>query len=66
MRVYVNGQLKNAMLVSRTLSGNTWNIRTGATGNPSYPYWVNGKIDDVRIYRRALGADGIQRLYPGY
>ena len=66
MRAYVNGQLQNTILVSGTLATNSRNIRIGASENSSYPYWVNGKIDDVRIYRRALGSDEIQRLYLGY
>ena len=36
-------------------------IGTGQTGNNDYHF--TGKIDDVRIYNRALSSDEITRLY---
>jgi len=31
----------------------------------SYPEWLNGTLDDVRIYNRALSSDEILKLYNG-
>lgn len=63
MKLYVNGTLKGSFAVSGTLQTNTRSIWIGASENPSYPYPVSGKIDDVRIYRRALSSAEIQGLY---
>jgi len=37
------------------------NVRIG--GHPTGSYYLNGSLDDVRIYNRALSADEIQALY---
>lgn len=33
--------------------------------NSAYPHWLNGALDDVRIYNRVLTDEEIQELYPG-
>jgi hypothetical protein len=63
MRLFINGTLKRSLAVSDTLRLNSRSIWIGGTENPSYPYWVNGKIDDIRIFRRALSDVEIQVLY---
>jgi hypothetical protein len=57
---------KNGVLVGSTASGDEagpWNFQIGkgyTTGTS--PYWP-GRIDDVRIYNRALSASEVQALY---
>jgi len=63
MKLFVNGTLGRSMTVSDTLRLNTRSIWIGGTENPTYPYWVNGKIDDIRIYRRTLSDLEIRVLH---
>ena len=63
MKIYVNGVLENSLAVSKTLGSNNGDLTIGRMNNPSYPYYVGGKIDDVRIYNCALTASEIQTLY---
>jgi hypothetical protein len=37
----------------------------GRSGSPSYPYYFNGTIDEVKIYNRVLSSDEVQTLYWG-
>ena len=31
--------------------------------NQLYPYWLNGKLDDIAIYNRALTAQEVSQMY---
>lgn len=59
---YINGTLINDYSITGNSTTNTNPIRIGANsilnGN-----WFNGKIDDIRVYNRALTFIEIQRLY---
>jgi len=35
----------------------------GYCGRTVYPYFLNGMVDDIRIYNRALAETEIQQLY---
>jgi len=61
MRGYLNGvEANNPKNISMVGDINTTDILTiGQGGN----YYLNGSLDDVRIYNRALSADEIQALY---
>jgi len=63
--VYLNGVAIGSAAVTATIGSNTNPITVGSNyGNPSsYRYYVNGSIDDVRIYNRALSASEVQSLY---
>jgi hypothetical protein len=63
MKLYVNGQMKSTLSISDILRPNTGNIRIGGSPNPLFPYPVTGKLDELRIYRRALTVDEITALY---
>jgi len=57
--IYIDGSLVNSI----TISGNMYDCsdcRIGSTNNGRY---YDGKIDDVRIYNRALSSSEIQALY---
>jgi hypothetical protein len=59
---YINGQLKGSLTKSVTFSPNTQNLFIGKHENPLYPYYLNGAIDEIRIYNRALSAAAILQL----
>jgi len=63
MKLYVNGILDASFQTSGSLRINTRNLFIGKDDHTQYPYLVNGKIDDVRIYNRALTATEVQNLY---
>ena len=44
-------------------SNTSHNLFIGFGNDNSYPYYLPGLIDDVRIYDRALSADEVQALY---
>lgn len=63
MRYYINGHLHDMILVSKTLGFTTEVLAIGRHPYPGYDYWFKGKIDDVRIYDRALTSREIRTLH---
>jgi hypothetical protein len=63
MTIYVNGVRENVLTVYKFLGNHNDDITIGSQFSGSYPYWVNGNIDDIRIYKRALTEAEIQQLY---
>jgi len=63
MKIFVNGVYENQKSKSLSLPNNTEDIYIGKHSNVSYPYWINGKIDDICIYNRALSASEVDALY---
>jgi hypothetical protein len=61
-KVYVNGQLAGSMQKSVPFTDNTFDLFLGKHEDPSWPYYFNGVIDEVRIYDRALPAAAIKQL----
>jgi len=61
-RLYVNGSLVDTQPAAITFSANTESFYIGKTPNPTYPYYFNGVIDEVRIYNRALPQSLITKL----
>jgi hypothetical protein len=62
LHVYLNGQLDDGALVgsvTSTQQNSTGNVNIGRRPNTN-SYNFNGRIDDVRIYNRALTATEIQ------
>jgi hypothetical protein len=53
-RMYVNGILRHSYTCAYDIGVNTQDLLLGRHGNPTYPYWFNGIMDEVRIYNRAL------------
>lgn len=72
MRIYIDGQLDRSITYSGGLGSNTADLHIGYY---HYPYHdgregrnnvtLNGAIDDVRIYNRALSSSEIQQLAGG-
>ena len=63
IKLYVNGE-SDATPVSQTgtLSSNGTSVFVGARPSPIQDYF-SGKIDDLRLYSRALGDDEVRALY---
>ena len=62
-KMYINGQLKDSKTRSGPFTPNATDVYLGATSSSSFPYYLNGVIDEVRIYNRALCAEAILQLY---
>lgn len=65
LRIYINGVLDRSAVVSGTTCANTDPLAIGAKIKPSAGIaeaYFDGRIDDVRIYRRALSAAEIKRI----
>ncbi len=64
--IYVDGNLENST------AGSTVNLATstnepftiGWHTNPNFPFWMNGDLDNVRVYNRALTECEIDSLCP--
>ncbi len=64
IRVYVNGVSDATPVATAGTLGNTTDGFTiGYFNYPGFEYWVNGLIDDVRVYNRDLTAQDIYMLY---
>lgn len=62
LRTYIDGTLDNTGADTRNPTDGEDTLKIGARGNDAGTP-LNGSIDDVRIYNRALSAGEIQRLY---
>ena len=58
LRLYVNGVQVGTQSVSGTIAVSNGALRIG--GNNLFPEWFAGRIDEVRVYNRALTAGEIQ------
>lgn len=66
LTVYINGQYDNSGNSSETITYGTVKATIGAgwwQSNNRYDGFINGFLDDVRIYNRVLSADEVRRLY---
>lgn len=52
--IYVNGKLKAVQEKPVTFTANERDVFIGRHEDPSFPYWFNGVIDELRIYDRAV------------
>ncbi|WP_028065248.1 N,N-dimethylformamidase beta subunit family domain-containing protein [Solirubrobacter soli] len=58
LRLFVNGVQVSSTAMTGSLTTSTGALRIG--GNSIWPEWFAGKIDEVRLYNRALSAGEIQ------
>jgi uncharacterized protein (TIGR02145 family) len=65
IRLYKNGVLdrENTTSIVSVVDSNTHAIRIGDSANAGSIKYLNGEVDDVRIYNRALSADDVIALY---
>jgi len=60
-RLYVNCQLKYTTTFPETFT-NGEDLFFGKSDDDFFPFWLNGDLDDIRIYNRALNAGEITAL----
>lgn len=65
LKVYVDGILRNSMPYTLPYSPNLDPILVGKHILSSFPYFTNGKIDDIGIWNRALTPQEVTALYNG-
>ena len=58
-KMYIDGQLRNTYVGTGIFTQTTNDLFIGREEYPSYPFWFNGIIDEIRIYNRALGQGAI-------
>jgi hypothetical protein len=63
MRLYVNGVLENTAPASGVINRSGRDVTIGFGENSQFPYRVNGALDEIRIFNRALTQLEIQTLY---
>lgn len=61
-RFYINCKLEAISALNSSTFVNAYNLFLGKMNNPTYPYWFNGDMDEVRIYNRALNYDEVLAL----
>ncbi len=61
IRIYLNGVLKKTATVSKTPTANTSSLNVGGIGGVA-GYTFDGRIDDVRLYNKALISTQIQKI----
>lgn len=59
-KLYVNGVLIQSTSTNVTYVPNTHDLYIGRLKDPSFPYWLNGALDEIRIYNRALSAQEVE------
>jgi hypothetical protein len=60
MKIYLNGQFSNLLPISSTLGSNSEALQIGSSVEG---YFLNGALDDIRIYNRALNDAEVLQLY---
>ncbi|HYJ64719.1 MAG TPA: LamG domain-containing protein, partial [Parafilimonas sp.] len=60
--LYINNKLAISDTISTSFTPNGYDLLIGKSLDPSYPYYFNGVIDEIRIYNRALSSDEVLGL----
>lgn len=61
-RIYINCELEASVTSSNLSFTNVSDLFMGKNSDPANPYWLNGDLDEVRIYDRALNPDEVNAL----
>jgi len=61
-KLYVNGILVSQIAGHTTFDANTNSLFIGRNQDPNYPYYFNGIIDEIKIYKRAINATEVAEL----
>ena len=60
-KLYVNCELKYSVVFPETFT-NDEDLFFGKSDDDIFPFWLNGDLDDIRIYSRALNSEEITSL----
>ncbi len=61
-RLYINGAIVDSSKNTVSFTPSTYDLYIGATPNPSFHYYFNGVIDEIRIYNTAIAGEKIGYL----
>ena len=61
-KLYLNCQLVINKVAPGLSFTNSYDLFFGKMNNPSFPYWLNADLDDIRIYDRALNISEVNAL----
>ena len=61
-RIYVDCVLQDSLVISVNSFTNQYDLFIGKLNNSQYPYWLNGDLDEVRIYNRAINDQEVKAL----
>ncbi len=61
-KFYINGALKKVYPSTITFTPNTQDLYIGRDGDATYPFFINGAIDEIRIYNKALTDRDVMQL----
>jgi hypothetical protein len=65
-KLYIDGQLVHTSNPNGTLQYNNLNLFMGVSNTPTVPVvYLNGKLDDIAIWNRALTQQEVTNLYQG-
>lgn len=59
-KLYVNCELVITNQITTSSFSNAYDLFLGRLNDPQYPYWLNGVLDEVRIYNRAINQDEVK------
>ncbi len=62
-RAYINGQLESTVASTYTQFSNIYDLKFGRRHTSGFPYFFNGKLDDIGVWNRALTSNEILGLY---
>ncbi|MBK9530794.1 MAG: LamG domain-containing protein [Chitinophagaceae bacterium] len=60
-KIYVNCVLQGTVNITRNFT-NTHDLFIGHLNSAQFPYWLNGDLDEIRLYDRALNQDEVNVL----
>jgi hypothetical protein len=61
-KLYINGFLKISNDAPTSFNPNSEHLFIGMSQNGNFPYFFNGVIDEIRIYKRALSPEEVMNL----
>ncbi len=61
-KFYINGTLQSSRNTSSPYQPSTEDLYFGTLGDPLFPYWFNGVMDEIRIYNRALSQEEVTAI----
>ena len=59
-KLYVNCELKYSGPQNGLTFANSYDLFLGRLNSAAFPYWINGDLDEVRIYDRAINHDEVK------
>lgn len=62
-KLYINNRLVNQNTVPGVFNSNSDDLFIGRLNSTSFPYFFNGIIDEIRIYKKAISQDEVRAVY---